>query len=108
MIAWSCLDGIFYELLRQLNTTSIQTCYSIVHRLEAYVEFVTDYIRDIDAQDLTQQDASFSDQCRELQTVVVHLLVQWQTKLLQLNVLTSHARGQSRAYVNVEMVSLAQ
>ena len=64
-----------------------------VHRLEAYVEFVADYTRDIDAQDFTQQDASFSDQCRELQAVVFHLLVLWQTKLLQLNVLTSHARG---------------
>ena len=50
---WSCLDGILYDLLRQLNTTSVQTCYSIVHRLEANVEFVADYIRDIDAQDLT-------------------------------------------------------
>ena len=58
------------------------------------MEFVADYTRDIDAQDLTQQDASFSDQCRELQAVVFHLLVLWQTKLLQLNVLTSHARGQ--------------
>lgn len=96
---WSCLDGILYDLLRQLNTTSVQTCYSIVHRLEANVEFVADYIRDIDAQDLTQQDASFSDQCCELQAVVVHFLVLWQTKLLQLNVLTSHARGRSRAYV---------
>ena len=101
------LDGILYDSMRQLNTSSLQTVNSIVHRLEAYVEVIADFIRDIDAQDLTQ-DANFSDQCRELQAVVVHLLVLWQTKLLQLDGLTSHERGRRRAYINVEMVSSAQ
>ena len=38
------LDGILYDSMRQLNTSSLQTVNSIVHRLEAYVEVVADFI----------------------------------------------------------------
>ena len=69
------------------------------------LELLDDFVVFLSNLPMSSDNTSFYHKCLELQSVISHLLVFWQTRLLQLNS-QPQGRGRPKVFLNVEMVSV--
>lgn len=99
------LESVVADSSRHANSSSARVADTIVTKIEIYLELLDDFVVFLSNLPMSSDTTSFYHKSLELQSVISHLLVLWQTRLLQLNS-QPQGRGRPKVFLNVEMASV--